>query len=242
MKTLRLFPILLALLLLFTACDGEPVETVAVEKAEIANGEITVTYADGYVLNLGSFLDNACGISKAEDGTCFVYGTVYSKIDALKKLLGESNVKQSHITERGIAVYYIRQNKENYENPMSTVTRLYKTALTELAIPSTYEGNNVTRISPSAFTDFERLETLTLGENMTVISSSAFQNCVALKNVSLPSSLTLLEDYIFEGCHNLTNVTYAGTVSEWEAIEKQTSWNGDASFTVVCTDGTVEVS
>ena len=125
---------------------------------------------------------------------------------------------------------------------MNAVTRLYKTTLTELAVPSTYEGNNVTRISSSAFTDFERLETLTLGQNIAVISSSAFQSCAELKNVSLPSSLTLLEDYIFEGCHNLTNVTYAGTVAEWEAIEKQSSWNGDAFFTGVCTDGTVEVS
>ena len=75
-----------------------------------------------------------------------------------------------------------------------------------------------------------------------VIGARALENCTALTAVSLPSSINQIGAYAFAGCQDLKALSYGGTVSQWEAVEKDPDWNTGSSLrTVVCTDGTVTV-
>ena len=65
-----------------------------------------------------------------------------------------------------------------------------------------------------------------------------FRDCANLESVSIPSGVIMLGRNVFENCPKLTNVTFAGTMAQWEAIEKENDWNyGMSTNTIHCSDG-----
>lgn len=74
------------------------------------------------------------------------------------------------------------------------------------------------------------------------ISPRAFYNCVSLTSMEICTSVTNIGNDAFNGCTSLEILNYAGTIAEWNEIEKGANWNKKvtASF-VQCADGKVEL-
>lgn len=79
--------------------------------------------------------------------------------------------------------------------------------VTEIEIPSEYEGVPVIGIMGRAFEYFKGLQRVTLSEGITYISEYAFMGCEDLIEVKLPSTLTTIGNETFRGCTALTNIT-----------------------------------
>jgi len=123
------------------------------------------------------------------------------------------------------------------------VTEIYSVALSncdfieEIVIP---EG--VTVIRNQAFYRCVNLKKITLPSTLEYIYDSAFADCESLVSIVIPREVKLIETWAFRDCKNLTKFTFAGTVAEWNAIQKGmgNNWNEDCPFTVIhCSDGDV---
>lgn len=107
-----------------------------------------------------------------------------------------------------------------------------------LSLQNLHITDDVTELDPSAFRWVGGREyiRMTFGENsrLTSIGDEFFTGYI-LYDTTLPRSLTYLGYHAIGGGMDLR---YAGTVAEWEAIEKHAEWF-TAPLTVSCTDGDV---
>ena len=111
------------------------------------------------------------------------------------------------------------------------------TSLTSVTI-----GNSVTSIGSSAFNTCTGLTSITIPDSVMSIGSSAFEGCTGLTSVTIGNGVTSIGSWAFEDCTSLISVTFTGTITQWNAMGKDTSWNRGCPFTqVVCSDGTVSV-
>ena len=128
-------------------------------------------------------------------------------------------------------------------------------AFSPSALKSVTLGEGVTEVGASAFEN-QSLERLHIGDDVTILGTYAFATYSTLKVVFGENSrLSRIEDgalnrplvdttlphgitYIGEQGLYGDEVSYAGTVAEWEAIEKHTAWSS-TDITVHCTDGDV---
>ena len=78
-------------------------------------------------------------------------------------------------------------------------------------------------IGQSAFKDCTGLETLNI-PSVGTIDASAFSGCTALTSVSLPKNVKTIGNAAFRYCDNIKDVYYAGSETEWSAIDIQ-PWN-----------------
>ena len=116
------------------------------------------------------------------------------------------------------------------------VTEIYSVALSncdfieEIVIP---EG--VTVIRNQAFYRCVNLKKITLPSTLEYIYDSAFADCESLVSIVIPREVKLIETWAFRDCKNLTKFTFAGTVAEWNAVQKGlgNNWNEDCPFTVI---------
>ncbi|GEM_PF-1832004 len=131
---------------------------------------------------------------------------------------------------------------------------------------STYSLNPATvHINGSAFRDCSSMISIVIPENVETIGNYAFQNCSGLTSVVLPEGVTDIGYSAFTGCSSLVSIRipvsvtyidghvfdasakdiyYSGTKAQWEAIEKDYSWNyynwsDKCNLTVHCTDGNI---
>ena len=128
-------------------------------------------------------------------------------------------------------------------------------AFSPSALKSVTLGEGVTEVGSNAFEN-QSLERLHIGDDVTLLGTYAFATYSPLKVVFGENSrLSRIEDgalnrplvdttlphgitYIGEQGLYGDEVSYAGTMAEWEAIEKHEKWCSDA-ITVHCTDGDV---
>ncbi|MBP3665492.1 MAG: leucine-rich repeat protein [Clostridia bacterium] len=128
-------------------------------------------------------------------------------------------------------------------------------AFSPSALKSVTLGEGVTEVGANAFEN-QSLERLHIGDDVTILGTYAFATYSPLKVVFGENSrLSRIEDgalnrplvdttlphgitYIGEQGLYGDEVSYAGTVAEWEAIEKHTAWSS-TDITVHCTDGDV---
>lgn len=95
-------------------------------------------------------------------------------------------------------------------------------------------------IGNNAFGNCISLSQVTLGLNLNKIDKQAFSSCSALPSIVFPNSLTYIGEKAFGSCTSLNTIYYSGTVSEWNNIDKHSTWNEGVPATVVhCTDGDV---
>ena len=88
----------------------------------------------------------------------------------------------------------------------------------------------------------ELATSITIPNMVTEIPSFAFCHCTRLTSVTIPDSVTTIGDEAFSYCTGLTSITFNGTIAQWNAIEKASSWKSNVRATeVVCTDGTVSI-
>ena len=88
----------------------------------------------------------------------------------------------------------------------------------------------------------DNLSSFVLYENTKIIASTTFSDCSRLSSIEIPDSVTSIGDEVFYNCSSLTNITFKGTVAEWYAIKKASSWNYTVpAMEVVCLDGKAEL-
>ena len=86
---------------------------------------------------------------------------------------------------------------------------------------------------------YSLIGTLVIPEGITSIGPLPFDGCKELMTVVIPRSVVRFEEQVFY--KNVYSVEYAGTMAEWEAIEKEDNWRSGNStlYTVICTDGRI---
>ncbi len=108
-------------------------------------------------------------------------------------------------------------------------------ALKSIEIPS-----NVNRIGFGAFSGCVLLENVVIPDAVDRIWFETFEGCTALKTVSIPSSVTKIGDDAFKNCTQLTTILFAGTVEQWDGIEKKETWNANTGdYTIQCSGGNI---
>ena len=108
---------------------------------------------------------------------------------------------------------------------------------TEIIIPP-----SVTAIADEAFGK-NPLQTIIFeeGSQLESIGEEAFYGS-NLEEIALPASLTSIGAEAFRGTE-LTAITFAGTIEQWNAIDKDATWLGNAAVTkVTCSDGEVSLA
>ncbi len=81
---------------------------------------------------------------------------------------------------------------------------------------------------------------LVIPDGVRAIGEGTFAGYTGLVSVSLPAGIERIGESAFEDCTSLADLHFAGTVAEWEAIEKENRWNHQvAATTVKCRDGEV---
>ena len=105
-------------------------------------------------------------------------------------------------------------------------------------IPS---DGSVTSIDNYAFLFCTGLTSITIPNSVTSIGDNAFR-CAGLTSVTIPDSVTNIGAYAFAYCIDLTSITFNGTIAQWNAISKGSSWKYNVPATqVICTDGTINI-
>ena len=112
---------------------------------------------------------------------------------------------------------------------------LYCRALEKLELPS-----SLNNIDANAFCH-TLIPSLNIPEGVTEIKDETFSGNSSLSVLTLPASVTNIGSAVFMFDENLKTVNYAGTIDQWNAIEKSDNWLENAPhFTVICTDGEIE--
>ena len=88
------------------------------------------------------------------------------------------------------------------------------------------------------FTDFEIPNT---HEDLSVSAIGAFAfSDSGITSVQIPGTVHTISNSAFENCASLNTITFAGTKTQWEAVQKGSAWNDDILATyVACTDANV---
>ena len=72
--------------------------------------------------------------------------------------------------------------------------------ITEIIIPSFYNGLPVTRIASTGFGQCENLVSVTIPDSITEIGNLAFAMCHSLKSLTIPKSVTKIGRFLFTSC------------------------------------------
>ena len=81
---------------------------------------------------------------------------------------------------------------------------------------------------------------LVIPDGVTSIGSYAFYRCTSLTSVTIPNSVTNIGNSAFYNCKALTSIHFNGTIEQWYAIEKGSSWDSNTgTYTIYCTDGEI---
>ena len=83
----------------------------------------------------------------------------------------------------------------------------------EIVIPSTYNGKNVTSIGSEAFRGCEGLTSIVIPDSVTSIGGSAFYNCSGLTSIVIPDSVISIDNSAFYNCSGLTSIVIPNSVT-----------------------------
>lgn len=146
--------------------------------------------------------------------------TLSNSIEELKTKLDEINDPPDY------SIYYTFSDISSNTVEVTGLTEAGQ-VLTELNIPSTYNGKTVIRIGNNAFYDCDQIVSVIMPDTITTIGISAFEDCDNITYIKLPSSLKSLDDDNnmsdpgqdnFRDCSNLSSVEYKG-VTYTDAIK-----------------------
>ena len=94
----------------------------------------------------------------------------------------------------------------------------YNGSATNLTIPSTIDGKQVTIIGSWAFQYCLSLTNITIPNSVTSIEFGAFYCCSSITNISMSNSLIFIEENVFNGCSSLTDIIIPDSVISVEDL------------------------
>ncbi len=106
-----------------------------------------------------------------------------------------------------------------YENGTITGLTNFGKTLTELKIPETINGENITSIGFLAFEECTSLTSVTIGNSVTSIGDLAFYDCESLTSVVIPNSVTSIGRGAFYYCTSLENINVAEDNENYKSID-----------------------
>lgn len=229
-KLLCTLCLLLALVLVFAACNVETLRSI--NKSEIVNGELVITYSDGTSENLGKVVgENGEKGDKGETGATGAQGPQGEKgemgLTGAKGPRGEKGENAEIENLQELEFYLLSDDTYGVKAGNS----IY---LANVVIPEMYKGKKVTKILPYAFADSketlksiefcsniveigdaafaecENLEEINFGKSNQLkrIGEKAFSHCYAIKNVEIPASVEYIGEDAFRECNRLQTVTF----------------------------------
>ena len=140
------------------------------------------------------------------------------------------------IEQSDCSVIYI--NKSHNNHPIVSISSSAFSGCTSLI--SVVIPDSVTSIGYGAFSLNHALKSVVIPNSVEIIDSSAFLNCSELKSVTIGNGVKTIGTHAFAYCDELTSIKFEGTVSQWNAIAKDETWDeGINNYTITCTDGTV---
>lgn len=115
---------------------------------------------------------------------------------------------------------------------------VYCTSLKKIKLPK-----NLTELTLGVLSYCKSLEEIIIPEAVTEISTGAFLGCDVLQSFRMHANVKKIGTIVFNDCPKLTSLDFAGTVEQWNSVEKEQGWNYDNVITTVhCTDGDVEIT
>ena len=111
---------------------------------------------------------------------------------------------------------------------------------TEITVPAT-----VTNMGTRVFEACPALTTVRYAAP--TLSDFMFTSCPNLSSVTLAGTVTKIGSHWMNYCTLLKEIIYEGSLAEWNAVEKQSNWDGNTGMNdphgldkVVCSDGYME--
>lgn len=102
-------------------------------------------------------------------------------------------------------------------------------------------GTGLSEIPKLAFLGCSNMTSLVLPEGIIAIGDEAFRECYEITEISLPKSLASIGESALTGMNEIADFSYAGTLAEWELVQKGTSWFiSYSAATLHCADGDIE--
>ena len=137
------------------------------------------------------------------DDIVFLECTNLDTIYVCNSSFDKSNSSKFKISNDGT----LPENIFYFDETTNTITG-YTGSDTELEIPSTINGVNVTTIGKDVFRDCTFIKSIQFPEGLTSFSESSFYGCTSLTEIHLPDSLIYTGNNSFGGCTNLKTVTF----------------------------------
>jgi hypothetical protein len=106
----------------------------------------------------------------------------------------------------------------NEDGETVTITGYNTMYGTEVTVPTSIHGKQVTIIGQECFMNLKKITSLTIPEGVTEISYQAFKGMSALTSLYLPISLQTIGNYSVYKNESMT-VYYAGDQEQWEQVE-----------------------
>ena len=121
----------------------------------------------------------------------------------------------------GDIVLIAKGEKPIFKSNEGCITGLtaYGKTLTDICVPTSLDGVEITAIGENAFKKNENLERLTLPQTITKIGAWAFYQCVSLQRLDIPKGVTRIEAWSFAYCKSVKeislpeNVTHIGEMA-----------------------------
>lgn len=117
------------------------------------------------------------------------------------------------------------------DNDEYEVRGLLDESITDLVIPSTYEGKIVSAIRGEAFIQCKSLQSVEFGTSIVEIGMWCFYECDSLTNLAIPTGTKRLSALVCYKCPNLKAVMIPSTI---ESIFKNAFKRCDSLTTIVC--------
>lgn len=117
-----------------------------------------------------------------------------------------------------------------------------------LRLPENYNGQSYRIYKSAFFSSFDYSE-LIISAGATFIGNSSFSGNDKLRSVTIKNPEISIDKYAFAACRYLKKFIFNGTIQQWNNLKKSDDWDlyvgientgkSHPSYTVTCTDGTV---
>ena len=118
-----------------------------------------------------------------------------------------------HIMQGDENLFFSRFTLEDGSEAYKVNARNKKT-ITEIIIPSFYNGLPVAMIASQGFSFCENLVSVTIPDSVTKIDNNGFSNCTKLVSVTIPDSVTEIGHSTFMRCQSLKSLTIPKSVTK----------------------------